>query len=166
MPQTPAEAGFSMPAEWAPHSRTWIAWPSRADLWGAKLHAAQLAYAAVAKAIAAFEPVTMVANAADIDAVRAACGPGVTPLALPIDDSWLRDSGPSFLTNAQGAMAAADWGFNAWGEKFPPWDKDAAVAGRILNIWASTPSKPISSWKAAPSMWMATAACSPRNNAC
>jgi agmatine deiminase len=133
MPETPAEAGFHMPAEWAPHARTWMAWPSRLDLWNDGLHAAQAAYAQVAAAIAQFEPVTMIANPADLHHVRAAVAPGIDVLAFPIDDSWMRDSGPSFLTNAQGEVAGVDWGFNAWGEKFPPWDKDAALAGRVLS---------------------------------
>ena len=133
MPQTPAEAGFFMPAEGAPHARTWMAWPTRTALWGANFPDAEAAYANVAKAIARFEPVTMVANEADIDRVRAACGSAVKAVALPIDDSWMRDSGPSFLLNASSEVAGADWGFNAWGSKFPPWDKDAALAGRILE---------------------------------
>jgi agmatine deiminase len=133
MTQTPAEAGFFMPAEWERHSRTWMAWPTRTELWGAKFADAQAAYADVAKAIARFEPVTMVANGVDIARVRAACGTAVEAVALPIDDSWMRDSGPSFLLDANGEVAGADWGFNAWGSKFPPWDKDAALAGRIIE---------------------------------
>jgi agmatine deiminase len=133
MHQSPAHAGFFMPAEWTPHLRTWMAWPSRADLWGDKLAAARGAYAAVAGAIARFEPVAMVANPADLAQVRAACGTGIEALALPIDDSWMRDSGPSFVVNAAGEVAGVDWGFNAWGGKFPPWDQDAALAGRILD---------------------------------
>ena len=133
MPQTPAEAGFFMPAEWAPHARTWMAWPTRTELWGTKLVDAEAAYANVAKAIARFEPVTMIANEADIARVRAACGSAVEAISLPIDDSWMRDTGPSFLLSASGEVAGADWGFNAWGSKFPPWDKDAELADRILD---------------------------------
>jgi agmatine deiminase len=110
-----------------------MAWPSRADLWGVRLADAEAAYASVARAISRFEPVIMVANEADVPRVRDACGDRVEAVALPIDDSWMRDSGPSFLINAEGEVAGADWGFNAWGGKFPPWDKDAALAGRILD---------------------------------
>ena len=59
---SPADRGFRMPGEWAPHSRCWMAWPCREALWGEGLAAARDATAEVAKAIAAFEPVTMVAN--------------------------------------------------------------------------------------------------------
>jgi agmatine deiminase len=129
---SPAAAGFHMPAEWAPHAGTWMGWPCRKDLWGAGLAAAQHAYADVARAIARFETVTMLANAGDLAAAHAACGPGIDIVALPMDDSWLRDSGPSFVVNGNGETAGIAWGFNAWGEKFPPWDKDARVAGLML----------------------------------
>jgi len=133
MSHSPQEMGFFMPAEWAPHQRSWMAWPTRRDLWEDRLHDAQTAYARVAQAIAGFEPVTMIANPEDVAQARAICGEKVEILALPIDDSWMRDSGPTFLINAQGEIAGADWQFNAWGEKFPPWDKDALVASRVLN---------------------------------
>jgi agmatine deiminase len=129
---TPAQAGFFMPAEWAPHQRTWMAWPARKDLWGSRLEEAEAAYAGVARAIARFEPLTMVANADDTARAQGVLDDGVEVVALPIDDSWMRDSGPSFVVNADGAVAGVDWQFNAWGGKFPPWDKDAALAGRVL----------------------------------
>ena len=131
--ETPAQAGFFMPAEWAPHARTWMAWPSRKDLWGAGLAEAEAAYAGVARAIARFEPLTMVANEDDATRARAALGEDIEMVTLPIDDSWMRDSGPSFVVNAAGAVAGVDWQFNAWGSKFPPWDNDAALAGRVLD---------------------------------
>jgi agmatine deiminase len=58
----PAEDGFFMPGEWAPHRRCWMAWPCRESLWGDAIDEARDAYAEVAKAIAEFEPVTMIAN--------------------------------------------------------------------------------------------------------
>jgi agmatine deiminase len=88
-------------------------------------------YAAVANAIAAFEPVTMIANpGADAAGARAACSGGVEVVELPIDDSWLRDSGPIYVYDGS-ERAAIHFGFNAWGEKFPPWDRDAAIGGVI-----------------------------------
>ena len=59
---TLADRGLYMPAEWHPHDRCWMAWPCREELWGERLEAAREAYAEVARAIAAFEPVTMIAN--------------------------------------------------------------------------------------------------------
>jgi agmatine deiminase len=132
-PATPAAAGFHMPAEWALHERCWMAWPCRTDLWNGREREAKAAFAATARAIAACEKLTMLARPEDRVEAMAACGPGIEIMTLPLDDSWLRDSGPSFLVDAAGAVAGADWQFNAWGGKFPPFDRDAAVAGRVLD---------------------------------
>ena len=129
---TPAAAGFHMPAEWALHERCWMGWPARQDLWNGRHREAKAAYAAVAQAIAAHEPLTMLARPEDLSEARAECGPKVEIMAMPLDDSWLRDSGPTFLLNTDGDLAGADWQFNAWGGKFPPWDKDAEIAGKVL----------------------------------
>jgi agmatine deiminase len=120
-----------LPAEWEPHERTLMGWPCRKELWGETHDQARADYAAVANAIAAFEPVTMIANPGE-DAVqaRAACGAGVEVVELPLDDSWLRDCGPIYVFDSD-RRVAVHFGFNAWGEKFPPWDRDAAVGGLI-----------------------------------
>ncbi|NIA70270.1 agmatine deiminase family protein [Pelagibius litoralis] len=122
-----------MPAEWAAHDRCWMAWPCRAALWGEGLEPARRAYAAVAKAIAGFEPVTMLANGEDLADAAALCGDQVACRAMALDDSWMRDIGPSFVTDGRGGLAAVAWGFNAWGEKFHPYDQDAAVAKALLG---------------------------------
>ncbi len=91
-------------------------------------------YAAVANAVASFEPVTMIANPGEDAALaRAAGGEGVEVVELPLDDSWLRDSGPIYTYGDDGRRLANHFGFNAWGEKFPPWDRDAAVGGLIAR---------------------------------
>jgi agmatine deiminase len=121
-----------MPPEWSRHERTLMAWPCRRELWRRQFEPAKAAYAATANAIAAFEPVTMVcADEADAAEARAALSGACEVVELPIDDSWLRDSGPIFVVGRNGARAAVHFGFNAWGGRFPPWDRDAAV-GRLL----------------------------------
>jgi agmatine deiminase len=129
----PVDDGFHMPAEWAPHERCWMGWPCRGSLWGDGLEAARDAYAAVARVIAEFEPVTMLANAAELGGARARCGEGVACQAMPLDDSWLRDTGPTFVIDRRGGIAGIDWRFNAWGEKFLPYDQDALLAERLLG---------------------------------
>ncbi|MGA9856229.1 MAG: agmatine deiminase family protein [Solirubrobacteraceae bacterium] len=120
------------PAEWEPHERTLMGWPCRSELWGETLEQARADYAAVANAIAAFEPVTMIANpGAEARAARAACADGVEIIELGLDDSWLRDCGPIYTYDEQGTRTAVHFGFNAWGGKFVPWDRDAAV-GRLV----------------------------------
>jgi agmatine deiminase len=131
--RAPVDEGFFMPAEWAPHERCWMAWPCRESLWADGLDAARGAYAAVARAIAGFEPVTMLANPNELAEAEARCGAAVTCQAMPLDDSWMRDSGPSFVIDGRGGLAGVDWRFNAWGGKFHPHDQDALVAGRLLE---------------------------------
>ncbi len=122
-----------MPAEWEPHERCLMAWPARADMWGARLEAARADYAAVANAIAEHEPVLMLAGPQDTAAARAACAGAVEVLEMPLDDSWVRDSGPIFVRDEHGALAGADFTFNAWGEKFHPYGDDARLAARVLE---------------------------------
>jgi agmatine deiminase len=130
---TPGSLGFRMPAEWEPHERCLIAWPTeiRHDLWGEQYLLAKASYAAVAHAIARFEPVLMLARPGEGGVARSYCGGEIDVVEMPIDDSWLRDSGPIFLTRRDGARAVADFTFNAWGEKYHPYDNDAAI-GRLL----------------------------------
>jgi len=122
------------PGEWEPHERTIMGWPCRTSLWGPTLEQARADYAAVANAIADFEDVTMIAaSAQDAQAARSACASRVEIVELPIDDSWLRDSGPIYVVDDNGGRLAIHFGFNAWGEKFPPWDKDAEIGGLIAH---------------------------------
>jgi agmatine deiminase len=124
--------GLSMPAEWAPHERTLMCWPARADMWGEHYAPAKADHAAVANAIAAFEPVLMAADPSQADEARAALSSAVEVVPVPLDDSWARDSGPIFVTGA-GRRAGVDFAFNAWGEKFHPYAADDAFAARILD---------------------------------
>lgn len=130
---TPSAAGYRMPAEWEPHQGCVMAWPSssRTQLWGRHYYHAEASYAAVAHAIARFEPVLMVARPQDAAAARSYCGGDVEIVELPIDDSWMRDSGPIFLVGRDGDLAAADFLFNSWGGKYVPFDQDAAIGERL-----------------------------------
>ena len=127
----PAELGYTMPAESAPHAGCWMAWPQRPEIWGSFFEGAREDYVRVARAIADYEPVTMVAAPENADAARRRCGPSIRVVALPIDDSWLRDSGPTWVVDSAGRRAAAAFTFNAWGAKVRPFDKDAAVGSLI-----------------------------------
>ncbi len=122
------------PAEWEPHERTIMGWPCRRSLWGPMLESARADYAEVANAIADFEDVTMIAGSPqDARDARAACTGRVEVVELPIDDSWLRDSGPIYVVDDSGGRVAVHFGFNAWGEKFSPWDRDAEIGGLIAR---------------------------------
>jgi agmatine deiminase len=131
----PVRDGYAMPAEWAPHARTWMCWPCRLEIWGGPegLLRAKQAFARVARAISAFEPVTMVVRPHDSPEARLACSGKVAIFETALDDSWARDMGPTFLLGADGARAGTAWKFNAWGNKFQPCDNDAALGEKILR---------------------------------
>ena len=121
-----------MPAEWAPHERTIVCWPARESMWQERFADAKAEHAAVVNAIAAFEPVTLAVDPSQQTEARAAVRGDVDVVAIPLDDSWARDSGPIFVTGG-GSRAGVHFGFNAWGEKFAPYDKDAAFGARVLE---------------------------------
>ncbi|MFF0990056.1 agmatine deiminase family protein [Kocuria nitroreducens] len=125
-----------MPAEWDPHERTWMAFPPPNDTFGPAggetLARARHAWAAVARTIARHEPVTVVAAPADADAARAALGEGIEVVTAPLDDAWLRDSGPTFAHDPAGDLVAVDWVFNGWGaQEWAAWDNDQHL-GRFV----------------------------------
>jgi agmatine deiminase len=132
---TPRDDGFSMPAEWEPHESCLMEWPTltRRDLWGELFEEAKHDYAAVATAIAAFESVVMACHPDQEAEARAACGEGVDVLPMPIDDSWMRDNGPIFVRDASGGVALVHFGFNSWGEKYLPYDRDAEVPRHVAS---------------------------------
>lgn len=133
VPNTPAALGFAMPPEWEPHDGCLMAWPARRDLWQGRLEEAQVEYAAVARAIARFEPVLMACPPGTAADVERRCGPGVEPLEIPIDDSWARDSGPIFVRHRDGRLAIVDFRFNAWGERWHPYGDDDLLPTRIAD---------------------------------
>ena len=95
--------------------------------------AARQAYAEVAKAIAQFEPVTMIARPELAAEASLQCGQGISVLPLEHDDSWTRDTAPSFVRNPEGALAGIDWRFNGYGERAPQFAQDAMLAEVICE---------------------------------
>jgi agmatine deiminase len=136
-------ANFAMPAESAPHERTLIAFPCRTDLWRGRLREGQEAWSHVARSIADFEPVTMLANQHDITlASELASHPNIEIVEMPLDDSWLRDTAPIFVTKNSNSQplqtgrdrVALDFVFNGWGEKYVPFKSDDQVPARWCSL--------------------------------
>ena len=127
-------AELKMPAEWAPHEMTLVAWPQRSEAWrGTTIDEARDTHTEVVAAIAEFEPVLLVVHPESAaDARRRVPAENVEIFEAPIDDSWLRDSGPIIVTGS-GRRAGVDFTFNSWGESFLPYENDAAIAARILD---------------------------------
>ena len=138
---TPAADGFHMPAEFGPHDGCWMLWPRRPDTWRLGAKPAQEAFAAVAAAIAEAEPVTMGVDAEQFDHARTVLPPAVRVVELSSDDAWMRDVGPTFVVDGDGARRGVDWRFNAWGGLdgglYFPWDRDDHVARKVLEIEAA-----------------------------
>ncbi len=132
----PARDGYFMPAEWESHKRTWMCWPARAEPFGGEegLLRAKQAYARVARAISAFEPVVMAARPTEAAEAKLATGGKTEVLEVPLDDGWARDFGPTFLKGHTGGLAGVQWRFNAWGRKYQPFANDAVFATRVLKL--------------------------------
>jgi agmatine deiminase len=135
---TPARDGFHMPAESAPHAGCWMLWPERPDNWRRAARPAQAAFAAVATAIARFEPVNMGVSAAQFETARAQLPPRIRVVELSHDDAWMRDVGPTGVVNDAGELRGIDWPFNAWGGfdggLYAPWNLDDQVARKVLEL--------------------------------
>lgn len=124
-----------MPAEWEQHERTFIEWPVLASLvWPENHKEVCRGYAEVAKAIAQCEKVTLIVNEDDQEEAKTFCKDQVEYLVIPHNDAWCRDNGPTFLWNKEKERIGINWKFNAWGEKYIPYDLDDAVAKKILEF--------------------------------
>ncbi len=146
---TPRELGFRMPAEWAPHEATWIAWPHNPEDWPGRFQPIPWVYCEIVRALARVERVEVLVNdeAAEKRA-RAMLRRSGADLAQvrfhrwPTNRIWTRDSGPIFVQNEQGELGITDWRFNAWA-KYPDWQYDDALpaqAAELLHLPAWQPT--------------------------
>jgi agmatine deiminase len=110
-----------------------MAWPSRSETWGDHLDGARDVVSELASTIAQFEPVTIIAKPKNVAEVSLLTGQGVNQLSLAHDDCWLRDMGPSFITDGKSAIAGVHWQWNAWGHRYQDHDRDANVASALLS---------------------------------
>ncbi|WP_159472660.1 agmatine deiminase family protein [Streptomyces caniferus] len=122
--------GWRLPEEAHPHESTYMAWPTR-RIWGPDLAGVREDIARIARTIAEFEPVALLANEQEAQAARRACGSGVEVVPVPVDDLWMRDSGPVFVLGPDG-VAGVDLNFNGWGNK-QEHGRDARVARTVLD---------------------------------
>ncbi|MGB7756178.1 MAG: agmatine deiminase family protein [Salinisphaera sp.] len=129
--------GWRMPAETAAQERVWMGFPPAGPTAGESAEAldeARRAWCAVAHAIAEFQPVTMLVDPADETIAARYVSAAIERVTVPLDDAWLRDTGPSFVLD-DGALGAVNWRFNGWGEReWACWDKDDRVATAIADL--------------------------------
>ncbi|HEY6566730.1 MAG TPA: agmatine deiminase family protein [Actinomycetota bacterium] len=123
-----------VPLESEPHRRTWMAWPSSREIWGGLLPGIQRDIALVASTVARFEPVVMCANPDDVEHASTMCGRPVEVIGdVPVGDCWMRDSGPIFRIDGDGALSAVGLNFNGWGDR-QAHERDARVAEFIAAL--------------------------------
>lgn len=134
---TPRKDGFRMPGEFEKHAGCWMLWPERPDNWRLGAKEAQKVFVKVAEAISRFEPVTVGVSAAQYDHAVSVLPCQARVVEMSNNDSWMRDCGPTFVTNGH-TVRGVDWVFNAWGGLvdglYFPWDQDDRVAGKVCGI--------------------------------
>ncbi len=130
----PRDLGFKMPSEWAEHERTFMEWPIKEADWPEPFEEVLEVFSDIVKKISQFEPVTLIATPDLANQARQMCGSSAEVVEMEHDDSWMRDNGPTFVTNSKGERLGINWIFNAWGGKFP-YEKDNLVASKILEIF-------------------------------
>lgn len=143
---TPKELGYFFPAEFALHEATWLSWPHKEASWPGKIHTIYPYYAQFIKTLALSEKVRI--NVAD-EAMKQFAVQHLQQVEVdlsqvefffhPTNDAWCRDHGPAFLINpnAEQKKVIVDWGYNAWGDKYPPYDLDDVIPtliGKHYNI--------------------------------
>lgn len=138
---TPKKLGLHFPAEFAPQEAMWLSWPHKEASWPGKIDAIYPVYAKFIGLIAEAQKVRI--NVADA-AMKAFAEKHLLSVNgnlnnvefyfNPTNDAWCRDHGPAFVVNyAEKKKAIVDWGYNAWGGKYPPFDLDDVVPTRIAK---------------------------------
>jgi agmatine deiminase len=144
MLQTPIQSNYRMPAEWAPHAATWIAWPHNAEDWPGKFQPIPWVYCEIVRHLSGVEDVHILVN--DLAVENRAVGhlrrAGANLARLhfhhwPTDRVWLRDSGPIFVKNPAGETAITNWKFNAWA-KYDNWRRDNQIPQHVAKLYNMT----------------------------
>jgi agmatine deiminase len=138
---TPQKDGFFFPPEWAPHKSTWLSFPWNIDTWEDRFENIYPSYFCFIKEVSQNEEVCInVANDEVRQLVQAKLSEYNIPTErihlydFPTNDSWCRDHGPSFVVNTQTKeKAIVNWGYNAWGGKYPPFSDDDNIPKRVAK---------------------------------
>lgn len=133
--------GFVMPAEWETHASTWFSWVHKEESWPGKFDIIPPAYALILATLSRFELVNINVKDAQMESFaknllleKGAKMDNIKFHHFPTNDSWCRDHGPIYVKNQQGQKAIIDWGYNAWGGKYPPYDLDDEIPVHIAKM--------------------------------
>jgi agmatine deiminase len=133
---TPAQLGYRWPAEWEPQARVWLSWPRNPNTWPEHFEPVPAEFAHFVRLLAEYEPVDILAGGQVTAQARSLVGDvsNVTLHNIATNDAWCRDHGPTFLTSRDQPPALVDWQYNAWGGKYPPFDRDNEVPRRLAEL--------------------------------
>ncbi len=143
--KTPKQLGYRFPAEWEPQVSTWFSWAHKRESWPGKFEPVPYIYTNIVKTIARFQHVNINVKDEEMfaDVTERLTLAGIpadrwTLHRIPTNDAWCRDHGPAFVINPNAAdpakkKAVVDWGYNAWGGKYPPFDLDDVVPTKIAE---------------------------------
>ncbi len=138
----PSEAGYFFPAEWAPHEACWLSWPHNTDTWPGKFKQIFPAYCEFIRVLSLSEKVRI--NVGSVELAKSAFtriaqyGAELDNIYFhlnPTNDAWCRDHGPCFLVNKDPSKEKiiVNWGYNAWGAKYPPFDLDNDIPQKVAD---------------------------------
>jgi len=141
MSKPPAALGYRMPAEWEPHEATWLSWPHKLESWPGAFEEVPGVFVEMTRFLAESEKVRINVAGAEMEAgvrkLLEEAGVNVAAVSFhhnPTNDAWCRDHGPIFIVRdvaGRRERAITDWKYNAWGDKYPPYDLDNTIPGRI-----------------------------------
>jgi len=139
---TPRELGYKFPAEWEPHQATWLSWPHNVESWPGKIDRIYPIYAHFIRLLSYHEEVHVNVNDADMELLARSwiemADPDMDRIffhRFPTNDAWCRDHGPAFVVNPGSLQpkAIVNWGYNAWGNKYPPYQNDELIPVRVAE---------------------------------
>ena len=142
----PASLGYHFPAEFEKHEATWLSWPHKEASWPGKIEAIFDRYAEFVATLSLVEKVNINVTDSTMEMFATRfiekAGGKMNRIHFyyhPTNDAWCRDHGPAFLVNpeAEQKKVIVDWGYNAWGNKYPPYDLDDVIptlVGKVLNL--------------------------------
>ena len=136
----PSALGFRFPAEWEPQAAVWLSWPHKRSSWPGQFRPVPYVFADIVAQISRFEEVRINCAASLQPRAKRLCAQAGADLAKvafydhPTNDAWCRDHGPIFIKNPKtGEVAVTDWRYNAWGDKYPPYDLDNEIPPSIAR---------------------------------
>ena len=138
--RSPHKLGYRMPAEWELHEATWLSWPQDRETWPQELEQVEAAYLEIIKHLHEGEQIRILVHGkAEEGRVskwlrEKGIKGNVFFHEIPTDSPWIRDYGPTFISNQMGSQGLVDWQFNAWGRKYDSFGRDDAVPGQIARL--------------------------------